>query len=115
MATTAQVSIDALYDSYLDIIQQPPVRSSERVEVRRGRPEVWVSLSVRPCPIPGARWVVVLDSEELVITPHQTKTDAIRAYASLVRECEDDYARYGGHAWTRTDVHGVPTLPNPAA
>lgn len=72
-----------------------------------------VELTVRPCPVPGYRWVVVLDSDDLDLRGFANVKDAERYYARLVRDCEDDYARDGQHAWHTTDVPGVPLLPAP--
>lgn len=101
----------SLYDHYTAIVDQPARRTSQRNQLRGATVQPHVKLTVRPCPVPGHRWVVVLDSDELEIHGFTRRKDADAFYTQLVRDCEDDYARYGEHAWHTTDVPGIPLLP----
>jgi hypothetical protein len=102
-----------LYAYYADIIDQPARRTSRRMEYLGGVERTRVELTVRPCPVPGYRWVLVLDSDELTLRGFARLTDAVRSYRDLVHVCEEDYARSGEHAWHATDVRGVPVAPHP--
>ena len=106
------VDVD-LFAYYTEIIEQPAARASVRLEARHGTVRARVELTVRSCPAPGHPWVVVLNSDELELHGFATLKEACRYYSGLVLDCEDDYARYGDHAWHSTDVPGVPVLPAP--
>ena len=91
----------------------PAVRMSRRVEADRytRRPYVRVELSVRHDPAAG--WFVFLDSDEAEMPLYADKAAATAAYEALVHECADYDAQYNEHAWTETDVPGVPVHPGP--
>jgi hypothetical protein len=103
--------LDFAYGEAEDILEAPAVRSSERLGIQGGRLQSVSELTVKRCPLPGARWIVLLLADGAQVWAFRTRREADRFYVDRVRDCEDYYARYGEHAWHTTDVHGIPVVP----
>lgn len=91
-----------------NVLDLPIRRASYRTEIWHGQATTRAALTIRK----GAAWYLVLEGDDVEVTHYPSFREVLAAYKVLVRECEQYYLDTDGiHAWTATDVPGVPVDP----